>query len=81
MEEGTIIAARILDGYYFYRVPANADGCTFYGTSGRDFMLFGVLPDSNNFIIVLDKRHLLLKHVSLAFLGGTHLPPKGLVAF
>lgn len=28
MEEGTIIAARILDGYYFYRVPANADGCT-----------------------------------------------------
>ena len=20
----------------------------FYGTSGRDFMLFGVLPDSNN---------------------------------
>ena len=29
MEEGTIIAARILDGYYFYRVPANADGCTY----------------------------------------------------
>ena len=24
----------------------------FYGTSGRDFMLFGVLPDSNNFIIL-----------------------------
>ena len=22
----------------------------FYGTSGRDFMLFGVLPDSNNFL-------------------------------
>ena len=30
MEEGTIIAARILDGYYFYRVPANADGCTIW---------------------------------------------------
>ena len=29
MEEGTIIAAQILDGYYFYRVPVNADGCTF----------------------------------------------------
>ena len=28
MEEGTIIAAQILDGYYFYRVPVNADGCT-----------------------------------------------------
>lgn len=39
MEEGTIIAARILDGYYFYRVPVNADGCTFYGASGKSFIL------------------------------------------
>ena len=51
MEEGTIIAAQILDGYYFYRVPVNADGCTFYRASGRVFMLFCVLPDSNKKIM------------------------------
>ena len=34
MEEGTIIAAQILDGYYFYRVPVNADGCTFIESMG-----------------------------------------------
>ena len=25
----------------------------FYGTSGRDFMLFGVLPDSNSFRLLI----------------------------
>ncbi len=47
----------------------------FYGTSGRDFMLFGVLPDSNNLQLMKykskylhDKRakniinHLTIKH-------------------
>ena len=38
MEEGTIIAAQILDGYYFYRVPVNADGCTSTGPFGGLFM-------------------------------------------
>ena len=40
MEEGTIIAAQILDGYYFYRVPVNADGCTYY--CGMGIKLIGL---------------------------------------
>ena len=40
MEEGTIIAAQILDGYYFYRVPVNADGCTSKGLRAEIYALW-----------------------------------------
>ena len=44
MEEGTIIAAQILDGYYFYRVPVNADGCTVRGLVGIFYFFTNHFP-------------------------------------
>ena len=42
MEEGTIIAAQILDGYYFYRVPVNADGCTIIAAWGLNLLAYEI---------------------------------------
>ena len=50
MEEGTIIAARILDGYYFYRQPANADGCTFSG--GEGMLFYDIAPRNDAFFYI-----------------------------